>query len=234
MDNTFITLMGEYLFPPSLLVDSVLIRSSGGVAVARAMPVSACTSAKRAFVALLRTLCATCRLACGVTRDSTDEEVSATFRRVARRVHPDKGGDKASAQQLNAARDAWLAARAAKGQAGRPQGAQAPQGGREGGRATGSGGRGGKDGAGKYTSRGIPTKSRCSVMKVRPCFTFAFFVFCGVVAPTLTRETPTKSHHIIRWCPPIPRRLLARDLHQATPLKEGPWKESLNQSSGLK
>ena len=127
MDETFITLMGDYLVRPSLLPHSVLIRSSGGAAVARAMPLSTCTSAKRAFVAVLRALCATYSLACGANRDSTEDEVSATFRRVARRVHPDKGGDKAAAQQLNAARDACLAARAGKGQAGRPQGAQAPQ-----------------------------------------------------------------------------------------------------------
>ena len=45
-----------------------------------------------------------------LAREATDDEVSKAFRRVTRRVHPDKGGAAADAQRLNAARDAWVAA----------------------------------------------------------------------------------------------------------------------------
>ena len=57
--------------------------------------------------------------------EACDEDVTKAFRRVSRRVPPDKGGVAADAQRLNAARDAWAAASKTSKGRGRP--AQAAQ-----------------------------------------------------------------------------------------------------------
>ena len=58
------------------------------------MPCSVLTRAKRAFVTVLLTLASACGIALEVPRDSEDKLLLDACRRVARKVHPDKGGDK--------------------------------------------------------------------------------------------------------------------------------------------
>ena len=54
-----------------------------------------------------------------LTRQSTDVEVSAAFKKVARTAHPDKGGAPEHQKALNAARDTWQdELRAGKGRGG--------------------------------------------------------------------------------------------------------------------
>ena len=69
--------------------------------------VSPLQKAQRAFVTVLLRLAAKYCLQLGVTRDSSAKELTAAFRKVARRTHPDKGGTTADTQALNAAREAW-------------------------------------------------------------------------------------------------------------------------------
>ena len=45
-----------------------------------------------------------------LNRDSTDSQVLTAFRKVVKRVHPDKGGCTEHVQQLHAAKDAWQGA----------------------------------------------------------------------------------------------------------------------------
>ena len=67
--------------------------------------------AKRAFVRVLIGLASSYSVVVGVNRDSDDDTIHMAYRRVVRRVHPDKGGAVADAQQLQAAKDDWDAAR---------------------------------------------------------------------------------------------------------------------------
>ena len=76
--------------------------------------VSPLQKAQRAFVTVLLRLAAKYCLQLGVTRDSSAKELTAAFRKVARRTHPDKGGTTADTQALNAAREAWVAPMPAK------------------------------------------------------------------------------------------------------------------------
>ena len=72
------------------------------------MAVSASNLAKRAFVTLLLALARQYAIpALPITRDSPDKAVLDAFRKVARKVHPDKGGSKSDAQKFNAAQEAW-------------------------------------------------------------------------------------------------------------------------------
>ena len=77
----------------------------------RAMPMSPYQRAKRAFVRVLIGLASSYSVVVGVNRDSDDDTIHMAYRRVVRRVHPDKGGAVADAQQLQAAKDDWDAAR---------------------------------------------------------------------------------------------------------------------------
>ena len=77
----------------------------------RAMPMSPYQRAKRAFVRVLIGLASSYSVVVGVNRDSDDDTIHMAYRRVVRRVHPDKGGAVADAQQLHAAKDDWDAAR---------------------------------------------------------------------------------------------------------------------------
>ena len=63
--------------------------------------------AKRALVTLLLALAKSYGVRLGINRDSTDKVVLDSFRKVVRKVHPDKGGSNADVQKLNAARELW-------------------------------------------------------------------------------------------------------------------------------
>ena len=82
--------------------------------------VSAVDQAKRALVALLRTLAAAYACAVRVTRDSADAEIRTAYRAVSRKVHPDRPtGCAADQKRLNVAHEKWQALlKAAPGLAG--------------------------------------------------------------------------------------------------------------------
>ena len=89
--------------------------------------VSALDQAKRALVALLRTLAAAYACSVKVTRDSADAEVRTAYRAVSRKVHPDRPtGSAADQKRLNAAHDKWQALLKAAHGSGRKSGAGAP------------------------------------------------------------------------------------------------------------
>ena len=70
--------------------------------------------AKRALVTLLIAFARQCQVpGVGVNRESPDTVVMGAFKKVARRVHPDKGGSTADSAKLNSARDKWEEASAA-------------------------------------------------------------------------------------------------------------------------
>ena len=71
------------------------------------MPVSSVQAAKRLLVSILLKLARRYNLKVVVTRDSTDQDVHAAYRRVALKTHPDKGGSKAEFQELGKAKDEW-------------------------------------------------------------------------------------------------------------------------------
>ena len=71
------------------------------------MPCSPLALAKRALVKVLLALASTYSVAVKVNRDSADKEVLSAFRRVALKVHPDKGGSKEDFQRLQAAKENW-------------------------------------------------------------------------------------------------------------------------------
>ena len=56
------------------------------------MPSSLLTLAKRAFIRVLLAFAAQYAVGVTVNRDSTDAEIVKAYRRVVRKVHPDKGG----------------------------------------------------------------------------------------------------------------------------------------------
>jgi len=76
------------------------------------MASSALQLAKRALVRVLLALAHVYNIA-GVSlkRDSADALLESAFRKVVKRVHPDKGGKTAHAQELQAARDKWMGLR---------------------------------------------------------------------------------------------------------------------------
>ena len=76
--------------------------------------------AKRALVSLLLALARQYNVSAMVKRDSSDQDVEKAFRRVVKKVHPDKGGEVAHAQRLQDAREKWLLAKK-KAQSGRPR-----------------------------------------------------------------------------------------------------------------
>lgn len=82
---------------------------------------SAVLLAKRALVVLIRTLASTYNVIVDCTRDATDREVLASFRKVALQTHPDRGGNTTDQQKLNDARAAWDELRRQKTAAGRPK-----------------------------------------------------------------------------------------------------------------
>ena len=80
--------------------------------------------AKRAFVKVLLVLAATYGFSLHINRDSGDDAVSAAYRRVMKRVHPDKGGAVADAQRLQTAKEEWDGAK--RGSAGGRRPREAP------------------------------------------------------------------------------------------------------------
>ena len=81
--------------------------------------VSRIETAKRMFVTLLKSLAVIYSVVLGLTRESTDTQVKAAYKKVSRRAHPDQGGEAKHQASLNAARDAWEdALRASKGRGG--------------------------------------------------------------------------------------------------------------------
>ena len=85
------------------------------------MPVSPALAARRSLVQVLLALAAAYGVLLTLTRDARDEQVVAAYKKVTRKVHPDKGGSTADFQRLQAAKDEWEAKRSSRGQAGRPQ-----------------------------------------------------------------------------------------------------------------
>ena len=73
------------------------------------MPVSALNCAKRAFVTVLLSVASTYSVKVKVNRDSKDKDLLGTYRQVVKKAHPDKGGDTAKFQRLQAAKEAWAA-----------------------------------------------------------------------------------------------------------------------------
>ena len=84
------------------------------------MPLSLLEKAKRTFVSLLLQLGRAHGLAFDISRDSPDPAVLSAFRRLSRKVHPDRGGSLAESQRLNAAKDCWDEARRQSRGPGRP------------------------------------------------------------------------------------------------------------------
>ena len=64
-------------------------------------------SAKRGLVKLLRSLAEKHGVQLVLTRDSTNKQVQQAFRKIALKVHPDKGGEQAAFQELSNMNDAW-------------------------------------------------------------------------------------------------------------------------------
>ena len=83
------------------------------------MPSSSVLLAKRSLVSLLLRLAVAYQVVISVNRTSPDAGVKAAFRKVALKVHPDKGGDTAEFQKLQKAKEQWEAA-AKSAKSGRP------------------------------------------------------------------------------------------------------------------
>ena len=68
---------------------------------------SAVDMSSRAFVSLLHRLALLYAVTLEVKRDSPDAEVKRAFRKVFKKSHPERGGNKAHQQELNSASAAW-------------------------------------------------------------------------------------------------------------------------------
>ena len=78
-------------------------------------------AATQTFVAVLLLLARRYELVLEVNRDSSPERLVKAYKKVLLKVHPDKGGKKEDAQNLQAAREKWESARkGSSGKAGRP------------------------------------------------------------------------------------------------------------------
>ena len=84
------------------------------------MPISTVLRAKRALVSILLQLASFYTLDVDLVRESHDDAVLSAYRRVAKKAHPDKGGQKKQFQKQQAAKDAWDSARQPRAQAGNP------------------------------------------------------------------------------------------------------------------
>ena len=83
------------------------------------MVVSPALDARRAFVKMMISLAAMYGVLLGVARDSPDAVVFQAHTTLVRKVHPDKGGAKEDAQQLQAARELWTNAKQNPGRDGK-------------------------------------------------------------------------------------------------------------------
>ena len=85
------------------------------------MPASKLGLATRAFVAVLLSLARRYELLLQVNRDSPEEQLVKSYKKLLLKTHPDKGGRKEDLQKLQAAKEEWEKARqASTGKAGRP------------------------------------------------------------------------------------------------------------------
>ena len=84
------------------------------------MPLSFLQRAKRALVSVLLKLAFDYGVAADINRESEDRAVLQRYRRVVKKVHPDKGGHKKTFQTLQVAKEAWDTARQGARPAGNP------------------------------------------------------------------------------------------------------------------
>ena len=84
------------------------------------MPASAAQQARRAFVKVLLALAAVYGVALSLSQRASDADLVAGYRKLVRRVHPDKGGSVQDMQRLQGAKDAWEDAKCGAS-AGRPR-----------------------------------------------------------------------------------------------------------------
>ena len=84
------------------------------------MPLSPLESAKRAFFSLLLRLGRSHGVPLQISRQSPDPDLLKAYRRISKKVHPDRGGSLAESQNLNASKDAWEEARQKSKCPGRP------------------------------------------------------------------------------------------------------------------
>ena len=82
------------------------------------MPLSALVRAQRALVSVMVKLARAHGVSLEVNRESPEPDVAKAYRRVTKLVHPDKGGSKRDFQDLQAKKESWDAARAARTKAG--------------------------------------------------------------------------------------------------------------------
>ena len=69
--------------------------------------VSSVETAKRALVRLLLHLAKLYRVVLGITRDSADDDIRKSYKKVSRKAHPDHGGSGEHQQTLNDTYSAW-------------------------------------------------------------------------------------------------------------------------------
>ena len=89
------------------------------------MVLSAVQIATRAFVKILLAFAAQHQVSVTISRDSSEKDILGTYRRVVKKVHPDKGGKKEDHQKLQDAKVDWEAAVATARKRGRPTQAHA-------------------------------------------------------------------------------------------------------------
>ena len=84
------------------------------------MVVSQALSARRALVKVLVSLASLYGVLLSVTRESTDDQVLAGYKKLIRKVHPDKGGKTEDAKRLQSAKNFWDTAKSEASKGGRP------------------------------------------------------------------------------------------------------------------
>ena len=84
------------------------------------MPCSRLTLATRALVAVLLSFAKAYNVNVSATRDSEEKEILKAYRRVALKLHPDKGGDTAKFQKLQTLKEEWDIARKSNAKPGNP------------------------------------------------------------------------------------------------------------------
>ena len=77
------------------------------------MVVTQAQLARRALVKVLLSLASVYAVLLSITRESNDADVLAGFKKLIRKVHPDKSGKKEDCQRLQSAKDAWDVAKRA-------------------------------------------------------------------------------------------------------------------------
>ena len=70
--------------------------------------VSNLETAKRVLVTLLKSLAGIYSVVLGLTRESTNTQVKAAYKKVSLKAHPDQGGEAKRQAALNATRDTWV------------------------------------------------------------------------------------------------------------------------------